>query len=348
MNNQSEIIPPLLSIVAIGRNEESNIPKLGESISRLEMTISFHCETIFVDSASTDNTCETAVRFFDEVYVLEESPWLCAASGRALGTLKAKGKWILYLDGDMELCEDFSHFIERLLISNEDVSGYVGNYLYLFPDGTSIINSFRCKREGDMAPAIGGASLLRRDEVLRAGNWDPSVFSGEEMDLYSRLRAGQRSIRYVAAPFVVHHTDKYNQLLYLLRLLHPSFGLGKQWYGMGQILAARMRKGNLLTYIRMEPYLFACWSGVAIGIICGVTGAWILGVIIVISTLAFLSFTRGWRSLVIYIAKLLPALVGWTKYNPSYAPKIISAFTRKEPKSISTGEKALRHQYSEP
>lgn len=337
MNNQPESNLPLLSIVAIGRNEESNIAKLARSISHLERTVSFNIQTIFVDSASTDNTCKTALGLFDEVYVLEESPWLCAASGRALGTIKARGKWILYLDGDMELCKEFISTLEQLIAKDEDVSGYIGSYIYVFPDGKTILNSFRCVSNGEMAPAIGGASILRRAEVLKAGNWDPSVFSGEEMELYSRLRAGQRSIRFVNVPFVLHHTDKYGPLQYLLRLLHPSFGLGKQWYGMGQILAARIRNRNILSYIMLEPYPFACWSGIAIGMLCGLAGYWPLGVGIAASTFALIFVTRGWKLLVIHATKLLPALVGWIKYNPQYAPKVISAFTRKEPKLLRAG-----------
>lgn len=337
MNDQSETNLPLLSIVAIGRNEENNIAKLGGSISYLERAVSFNIQTIFVDSASTDNTCKAALGLFDEIYVLEESPWLCAASGRALGTIKARGKWILYLDGDMELCREVAGTLEQLLTNDEDVSGYIGSYIYVFPDGKTIQNSFRCKSDGEMAPAIGGASILRRDEVLKAGNWDPSVFSGEEMELYSRLRAGQRSIRFVAAPFVLHHADKYDPIQYLFRLLHPSFGLGKQWYGMGQILAARIRKGNLLTYIMLEPYPFVCWSGIAIGMVCGVAGSWTLGTSIAASTFAYIFVTRGWKMLVIHITKLLPALVGWTKYNPRYTPNVIATFTRKDPKLFRTG-----------
>jgi glycosyltransferase involved in cell wall biosynthesis len=337
MNSQSELNLPLLSIVAIGRNEESNIAKLARSISHLERTVSFNIQTIFVDSASTDNTCNTALGLFDEVYVLEESPWLCAASGRALGTIKARGKWILYLDGDMELCGEFVGILEQLIAKDEDVSGYIGCYIYVFPDGKTILNSFRCIRNGEMAPAIGGASILRRAEVLKAGNWDPSVFSGEEMELYSRLRAGQRSIRFVNVPFVLHHTDKYDPLRYLLRLLHPSFGLGKQWYGMGQILAARIRNRNLLSYIKLEPYPFACWSGIAIGLLCGLAGSWPLGASLAGSTFTLVFATRGWKLLVIHTTKLLPALVGWIKYNPQYAPIVISAFTRNEPKLSRNG-----------
>lgn len=337
MNNQSEMNHPLLSIIAIGRNEESNIAKLARSISHLERTVSFNFQTIFVDSASTDNTCKTALGLFDEVYVLEESPWLCAASGRALGTIKARGTWILYLDGDMELCREFASTLEQLFAKDEDVSGYIGSYIYVFPDGKTILNSFRCVNTGEMAPAIGGASILRRAEVLRAGNWDPSVFSGEEMELYSRLRAGQRSIKFINVPFVLHHTDKYDPLQYLLRLLHPSFGLGKQWYGMGQILAARIRNRNLLSYIKLDPYPFACWSGIAIGMLCGLAGSWVLGVSIAALAFALILANRGWKILVINITKLLPALVGWIKYNPRYVPKVVSAFMRKEPKLFRPG-----------
>lgn len=333
----SQMQEPLLSIVAIGRNEARNIEKLSTSISNLTSKLRPYTQTIFVDSASTDDTYKLATESFDEVYLLEESPWLCAASGRALGTLKARGKWILYLDGDMELCQDFISTLEQLIAKDEDVSGYIGSYIYVFPDGKSILNSFRCMSNGEMASAIGGASILRRAEVLKAGNWDPSIFAGEEMELYSRLRAGQRSVRFVNVPFVLHYTDKYDPLQYLLRLLHPALGLGKQWYGMGQILAARIRNRNILSYIRLEPYPFACWSGIAIGIVSGLTGNWPLGVSVAASIFALIFVTRGWKSLVIHTAKILPALVGWIKYNPEYSPRVLTTFRRPASNSLIPG-----------
>ena len=208
------------------------------------------------------------------------------------------------------------------------MSGYIGRYINMFPDGSTALNTFGCQREGDMAPAIGGSLLLRRDEVLSAGNWDPSIFSNEEMELYSRLRSGERSIRYVDVPLVIHCTQKYDRVHTLLRLLAPSFGLGNKWYGIGQILSARMRKRDLYAYIRIEPYPFLYWGGISIGFVFWLAGSWILGASIAISTLTLISVKRGCKSLVIHSAQLLPALVGWTKYNPRYTPRVISAFRR--------------------
>ena len=345
MDNHLQVKVPLLSVVAIGRNEESNIEKLAESISYLASKLSSYVQTIFVDSASSDDTCKAALRFFDEVYVLEESPWLCAASGRALGTLQARGKWILYLDGDMELCREFADIAEHLLEKDEDVSGYIGRYIYMFPDGKSLLRTFGCQREGDRTPAIGGSVLLRRDEVLNSGNWDPSVFSGEEMELYSRLRGGERTISYLDVPLVFHHTQKYSRRHNLLKLLVPSLGLGKKWYGFGQILAARLRKRNLCTYIKMAPYPFICWSGISLGFLFGSAVSWVLGASIVIATLTFVSVKQGWKTLVIHTAKIIPALVGWTKYSPGYTPVVISAFRRLDSKlslpGVPTPEKTV-------
>ena len=329
MDSQIQVQEPLLSIVAIGRNEARNIEKLSTSISSLTNKLRPYTQTIFVDSASTDDTYKLATESFDEVYILEESPWLCAAAGRALGTLKARGKWILYLDGDTELCREFADIAEELLNRDENISGYIGRSIYIFPDGTSRQNTFGCQKEGDMASEISGQGLLlRREDVLKAGNWDPSVFSNEEMELYSRLPRGECSIRYLDVPLVLHHTPRFDRLHTLLRLLHPSFGLGKKWYGLGQVLAARMRTHRLYSFVKLEPYPFVYWGGLFLGSACALAGSLMVGASVVMGTLTFILVKRGWKSLVIHCTQILPALVGWTKYNPEYSPKVLTTFRR--------------------
>ncbi len=328
MPNNLDESPPLLSIVVIGRNEEHNLGKLIASISYLAKILPNRPQTLFIDSASTDKTCDLALTFFDEVYVLEESPWLCASAGRSVGTEHAQGKWVLYLDGDMELSRAFADTVHPLIEKDEDVSGYIGSYINFFPNGARAVSTFRCKRYGDMVPAVGGSLLLRRDEVLKAGNWNPSIFSNEEMELYSRLRNGRRSIKFVEIPQVFHHAYKTGTLHAILSLIAPRFGLGKKWYGIGQILAARIQEHGLYSYIKMEPYPFVCWTGIISWMACGLSGQWILGTFILFSVSVLVSVRKGCKSFLIHSSQILPALVGFTKYNPRYFPKIAKSFNQ--------------------
>ena len=50
----------MLSIVSIGKNEAENIPRLAASIEALKQLCDFPIETLFIDSASSDQSGETA------------------------------------------------------------------------------------------------------------------------------------------------------------------------------------------------------------------------------------------------------------------------------------------------
>ncbi len=319
---------PILSVVVIGRNEARNLKKVIKSISYLSHVLHDRLQTVFVDSASNDDSSTIASCYFDEVYVLEESPRLCASAGRAVGTCSSKGMWILYLDGDMELTKQFADIILPLIELNEDVSGYIGPYLNEDRDGYLRANRFSCRTTGEMAPAIGGALLLRRDVVLKAGNWNPSVFSNEEMELYSRLRNGKLSIKFVDVPFVVHGSLKINGYHPVVSLLAPQFGLGKKWYGIGQILAARINKRTLLSYIKIEPFPFIAWAGILLGLALSTFGYWEVGLLFLAVCFVIVWALKGGKSLVIHCAQLLPALIGWAKYDSRYSPQIVKVLKK--------------------
>ena len=319
---------PILSVVVIGRNEGRNIGKVIRSVSPLRDTLHDRLQTIFVDSASCDDSVTKAALHFDEVYVLGEAPGLCASAGRAVGTYFAKGTWILYLDGDMELTKEFADIILPLIERNENVSGYIGPYLSEDREGRLRANRFHCKITGEMTPAIGGALLLRRSEVLKAGNWNPSIFSNEEMELYSRLRNGKRSIKFVNIPLVIHGPLKLNGYHPLLSLLAPHFGLGKKWYGIGQILAARIKTHDLLSYVRMEPFRFITWTGMLLGLILSVFGQCEAGLLFLFVAFAIVWVMKGPKGLVIHCTQLIPALTGWTRYDSKYKPRIVKVFRK--------------------
>ena len=151
-------------------------------------------QAIYIDSASLDGTPDIAEQYFDEIYILEESKYLCAAAGRFVGTEKAKYDWVLYLDADMALCPEFIGEIERLIDSgSKNISGYIGNYIFIFNNGDISKVTFADKNYG-RAKIIGGCVLLKTNDVVMAGNWNPSAFSNEERELYSRLGKENKSI----------------------------------------------------------------------------------------------------------------------------------------------------------
>src|SRR4051812_29985706 len=91
----------VLSVIVIGRNEAAGLDPLQRSIAPLADRV--ECETIYVDSASTDDSVDVATTLFDRTVVLDEDANLSASAGRYVGAGLARGEWMLFLDGDMIL-----------------------------------------------------------------------------------------------------------------------------------------------------------------------------------------------------------------------------------------------------
>jgi glycosyltransferase involved in cell wall biosynthesis len=313
----------LLSIVIIGRNESENIGRLAGSISALKSHCDFPVETIFIDSASEDNSVIQARKHFDQVHEIIKDPDMCASAGRYLGTKKSNYSWIFYIDADMEICPEFFPVIAGLADVPADCAGLIGQYVHRFDDGTTAIQTF----EGDVfksdgAASLGGAAILRRAAVLQAGNWNPGVYGKEEMNLYSRLGEGKRVVRYVPEPMIYHYSESYTRAELFKRLLYPSAGQGKVFYGYGQSVRALLRAGKLGALIRLEPEPYIVWLLLIIGIACGILLPLGWGVLLLAAEILLLSVWMKPGPLIRYLTLPLQVLTGWKRYSPDYRPAV--------------------------
>jgi glycosyltransferase involved in cell wall biosynthesis len=313
----------VLSIVAIGRNEAENIARLADSIAQLRSFCKFPVETIFIDSASDDDSVRIARERFDVVHELLDDPDNCASAGRYIGTIEAKYPWIFYIDGDMEICSDFFPLISGLPDAPEDWIGIIGVYAHRFDDGTTATQSFEGGViKSEWAASYGGAVVLRRDAVLRAGNWSPGVYGKEEMELYARLGDGKRVVRYFAVPMIYHYSEAYSSMELLLRLLSPSGGQGKVFFGYGQSIHSLWRAGKLGAIVRLdvEPYLF--WLLAMLGMVVAFMLPIKWALLFIIAELIVLSLWMRPGPVIRYLALPLSLFSGWGRYLPFFRPAV--------------------------
>lgn len=307
-----------LSICVIGRNEALNLPRLIESLKPLEH-LPFPIETLYVDSASTDFSVDVARKYFDAVYVLEESDNLCAAAGRNIGTTQACGDWILYLDGDMALCEEFTRVIELACVRPSFTAGWIGKYRYIYDDGSVRL---RHNRDGTIVSHFGGAVLLPREAVLKVGNWNPRLFSNEEIDLYTKLRGVGCVVRSTDTPMIEHYTEKVGKFKMIIETFVPGRYLGKKFYGFGQVLSSRVKHRSLINFVWYFPYPFVYVFLIFLAIAFTLAKCPWLGVTTLFLGIAFIYKKKGVNYLILYLAFISQALLGWHKYNKDYMPTI--------------------------
>lgn len=313
----------MLSIVVIGKNEAASLPRLHESIVRLKEYLDFPVQTIFVDSASSDASLDFARTAFDTVVELGSSPHLCASAGRYAGTFEAHYPWIFYIDGDMDLCPDFFPYIAAIDDLEPEFVGLIGQYIHRFDNYTEAMQSFaRSYSQRDHAGQFGGAVILRREAVMAAGNWDPAIYGREEFELYVRLGNGRPVVKYVPVPMIYHYSEYYSRLQLVMRLLFPSAGLGKVFFGYGQVVRALAIRGKLGVLIRLDYQAWIFWAAL---VVLGFVAVFISLPWAFVAMLGlFLGFSIWLRPglLMRYLTLPISIVPGWFKYFPWYRPAL--------------------------
>lgn len=277
-------------------------------------------ETLFVDSASSDASVEIAAAHFDVVVELEASSQLNAGAARAVGTDLARGRWVLYLDGDMQLRSEFLHPLLELVRGNASVDGLVGRTINLYPDGTSDLMVLPGNVAGQTCTAFGGAVMLRREAVIASGNWAPNLFSNEEVELYSRLLMNSAQVLWTDASMVDHVTAKFTPSNKLRGSLLPwGSYLGKKFFGAGQALRRAWQLGHVSAFVRLKPLQYTMTAAITLGLAILPFAPW-LAPWPLLAAFAWITSRRGPKFAVYCICWTSQTLFGLTRLDAGYRP----------------------------
>jgi glycosyltransferase involved in cell wall biosynthesis len=145
---------PTLSVILITKNESAHIDACLASVA-------FADEWIVVDSGSSDDTCERALRFGANVVVTSDWPGFGAQKQRALD--RASGRWVLAIDADERVTPELAESIRRAVAAEGGPDAYE----------LSRLSSFcgRWIRHGDWYP----------DRVLRLWRRGKARFSADRV-----------------------------------------------------------------------------------------------------------------------------------------------------------------------
>jgi peptidoglycan/xylan/chitin deacetylase (PgdA/CDA1 family)/GT2 family glycosyltransferase len=180
--------PAQVGFVAIGRNEGERLRRCLAALSACGGPL------VYVDSGSTDGSCELARAAGALVVELDASEPFSAARARNAGFERLlreapRTEFVQFVDGDCELREGWIAAGLRALQS-PDVAVACGRRRERWPEA-SVYNRL-CDVEWDTpvgeAQACGGDALVRVDAFRRAGGYDPRLIAGEEPELCLRLR----------------------------------------------------------------------------------------------------------------------------------------------------------------
>ncbi len=314
----------MLSVVIIGRNEEERLNELFSSLPAGEFF-----EWIYVDSDSSDRSVEIALSHGAKVFKVEKDSVYGPGTGRYIGTKEAYGRWVLYLDGDMAFREEFRPFMEKVIFEKDLPAasvGFAGRTLNRYLDqGGAIVaeRDYAVLTRAETGPAEswgrpvnyhGGAVLYRRDKLLEAGSWNPAVYQLEEVDLLSRIVSRGGIVRAVDLPMADHYTPWLGTWEKLKLNFLPQWR-GKKLYGAGQVVAARLKEGGFLSFVRCYPYPFVVLAG-----LMTVPFLYLLWpplpLLLNLAIAAWLAIFKRWYFYLVYLGNLLQIMRGLLRYRP--------------------------------
>lgn len=199
----------LIGIVIIGRNEGERLIKCINSVLAYSQMI------IYVDSGSSDGSCEAATKLNVEVVELDMSIPFTAARARNAGFQRLCQKYstveyVQFLDGDMQVVDGWLEVATNTLSNNPEVVAVCGCRQELYPE-KSIYNRI-CDVEwqiGDIGPTtnFGGDVMIKCLSLESVGGYDEKVIAAEDDELAVRLRQAGGTILRINHASTLHDAN---------------------------------------------------------------------------------------------------------------------------------------------
>lgn len=265
-----------LSVVLISKDQEWNISRLVESVLK-ETALLPAKEIVLVDSASTDQTTEIAASYPITVLKLCPGQRLTAAAGRYIGYKQTIGDMVLFLDGDMELCNGWLHPALQIMQCQPSAAVVTGKVINR-PKSTQTPREILLDPSDDHSGITivrqgGGAAMYRRSILEQVGQFNPYLYSDEEPELCLRIRHAGYQVLRMSRPIAFHYSAPTENLSSLLGRRKRNL-----WLGFGQNIRYMSTSPMLWPYIRERGWVVApavtLFIGAVLAMASVLTGTW--------------------------------------------------------------------------
>jgi len=198
-----------VGVVVIGRNEGDRLIRSLESVADGTRPV------VYVDSGSTDGSCEAARDRGVTVINLDLSIPFTAARARNAGferlcELHPDVAYVQFIDGDCEVVAGWLEAAAATLDQHPDVVAVCGWRRERYPD-RSPYNRI-CDVEWRLGPVgvttqFGGDVMIRATAFAAVGGYDSSVIAAEDDELSVRLRQASGSILRIDQNSTLHDAN---------------------------------------------------------------------------------------------------------------------------------------------
>jgi len=202
---------PNVSVIVTTRNSEATIELCLRSLEEQSFKAE---EIIVVDNNSTDRTKKIASRYTQTVF--NHGPERSAQ--RNFGAKRSSGRYVLFIDSDMELSEDV---IKACVETLERNNNRVGIYIPEIIAGNSLWSKVRTfERSFYNATSIDAVRCVTRDAFEKVSGFDENLTGPEDWDFDKRIRqVGKTGI--IREP-IVHHEEAVTIKSYLSKKIYYS------------------------------------------------------------------------------------------------------------------------------
>lgn len=197
----------LLSVIIPCKNEEKNIERCLTSLFKELKTISSF-EVLLIDSRSTDNSLEKAQQFPINIIQLKQNWDISPGAARYVGCVNTKGKYRLFIDGDMELISGFIDKAIDFLEGNEQAAAVAGLGSEFYSEGGKLENMYQRKLTAARVDFIAGAGLFKSAALEKVGYFNPFLKAEEEHELAQRLQKADYCLFTLPIPMINHYTSQ--------------------------------------------------------------------------------------------------------------------------------------------
>lgn len=275
-NNYNE--KPKVSIVLLGYNRASLLPKCIESLKKQEYT---NIEIIYVDDASTDNSVEVA-KSYGITKIIQLNTNLGFGPANNEGVKIAEGKFVFFISDDMYIDKNcISNLVKEISKSSDIFAVDPSQYNW---DGELIHGCTVIKKSGiknwfpfisvdyfgpkeiiEIPWGCAGSIMIRTEMFNKLEGFDPTFFmDGEDLDLC--WRAWMMGWKTIYVPdSIVHHkvfggitvtpdwrrlSGEKNFMRFVIKLMNIKWMLyifaTKILQGFGFILLGKFRRGLVI------------------------------------------------------------------------------------------------------
>ncbi|MEB3277979.1 MAG: glycosyltransferase family A protein [Lyngbya sp.] len=221
-----------IGVVIIGRNEGDRL------IRSLDSVVGRADQVVYVDSGSTDGSCEAARTRGVEVVELDLSIPFTAARARNAGFERLRQnspqvKYVQFIDGDCEVVPGWIEAAAKTLETDQDVIAVCGWRQERYPE-RSVYNRI-CDVEwhmGEVGPTsnFGGDVMIRAEALAAVGGYDNSVIAAEDDELSVRLRQAGGKILRIDHNSTLHDADMHTLSQWWKRAKRCGYGFAQVSY----------------------------------------------------------------------------------------------------------------------